>query len=357
MQSKTRIHALDQSHHSILTDLFDHIPDALLLVIFNKIGDVRSLGRCACVSKRFNVHIHLVHNVHMKIDQVVSVDGDEAMNLPLPKPQNFLSHFFKLFFNILRPFNHICNCNSGNKTLLPQVSHHSPAQVLNNFTNIQNVTIELPSSDVGTENGVVLKWRAVFGSTLQNCVILGGIRTERKVPDQIVVSDLVEEDNNSSNGVLPESFYTNGGLKLRVVWTINSLIAASTRHYFMQPVIRSHPSLKSLILTDADGQGTLSMGVEQLKEFREKPLTASLSTSRTQVPGSNMKLRYAPYLEVEDGVGMQGATLVAIKPSGGRRTGVKETEAFVSEAFGPPFNSVVDALIKRRIYLLEMNGF
>ncbi|KMZ73780.1 F-box protein family-like [Zostera marina] len=217
MQSKTRIHALDQSHHSILTDLFDHIPDALLLVIFNKIGDVRSLGRCACVSKRFNVHIHLVHNVHMKIDQVVSVDGDEAMNLPLPKPRNFLSHFFKLFFNILRPFNHICNCNSGNKTLLPQVSHHSPAQVLNNFTNIQNVTIELPSSDVGTENGVVLKWRAVFGSTLQNCVILGGIRTERKVPDQIVVSDLVEEDNNSSNGVLPESFYTNGGLKLRVV--------------------------------------------------------------------------------------------------------------------------------------------
>lgn len=146
-------------------------------------------------------------------------------------------------------------------------------------------------------------------------------------------------------------------ISIWVVWTINSLIVASTRHYFMQPVIGNHSPPKGLILVDVDGYRTLSMGVEQLKKFREKPLTASLSTSRTQVPGSNMKLRYAPYLEVADGIGMQGATLVAIKPSGGKRTGVKETEAFVSEAFDAPFNSVVDALVKRRTYLLEMNGF
>ncbi|KMZ70065.1 hypothetical protein ZOSMA_1G00360 [Zostera marina] len=78
-----------------------------------------------------------------------------------------------------------------------------------------------------------------------------------------------EAEDNSS---IPESFYTNGGLKLRVVWTISSLIAVSTRHYLVRPIIKDHPTLCSLVLTDADvDQGTLTMGKEQLCEFREKP--------------------------------------------------------------------------------------
>ncbi|XXG64696.1 hypothetical protein AAC387_Pa05g2580 [Persea americana] len=71
-----------------------------------------------------------------------------------------------------------------------------------------------------------------------------------------------------------------------------------------------------------------------------------------------MKLRFAPYLELAEGVRMQGATLVAIKPlgegSGGSR---KAVEAFVSGAFSGPFKAAVKALVKRRTYLLEMNGF
>ena len=170
-----------------------------------------------------------------------------------------------------------------------------------------------------------------------------------------------QEQSVEDNGSIPESFYTNGGLKLRVVWTISSLIAASTRHYLLRQIIKDHPTLRSLVLTDADGQGTLSMGMEQLKEFREKPLAASASSCRTQVPASNMKLRYAPYLELPEGMGMQGATLVAIKPAGEgsscSTSSRKEAEAFVSGAFDGPFKAAAKALVKRRTYLLEMNGF
>lgn len=356
MQSKTRVHA--DPALQIFEDQFDRIPDSLVLLILNKLADVRSLGRCSAVSRRFNLLIPLVHDVYVKIDRVVTVDGDadDASNLSSPKPRNLFSHFLKLMlFTLFKPFNNLRNTNGGNKPLFPQLAHHSPAQVLKNFTQVRNLRIELPAGDVGTEEGILLKWRAEFGSTLHSCVILGGTRIDRKPAS----SD--QDQSLEDNGSIPESFYTNGGLKLRVVWTISSLIAASTRHYLLRPIIRDHPTLRSLVLTDADGQGTLIMGVEQLKEFREKPLAASASSNRTQVPASNMKLRYAPYLELPNGAGMQGATLVAIKPScegsSGSHSSRKETEAFVCGAFDGPYKAAVRALVKRRTYLLEMNGF
>ncbi|KAG0489526.1 hypothetical protein HPP92_006389 [Vanilla planifolia] len=122
-------------------------------------------------------------------------------------------------------------------------------KVADNFTHIRHLQIELPAGDVGTEDGVLLKWRAEFGSTLQNCVILGGTKIERK-PEEGNENIPSTEDNGS----IPESFYTNGGLKLRVVWTISSLIAASTRHYLLRQIVKDHPTLRSLVLTDADDQ-------------------------------------------------------------------------------------------------------
>ncbi|XP_072981111.1 F-box protein At4g18380-like [Typha angustifolia] len=355
MQSKSRIHA----DPFLFQDQFDRIPDSIVLVIFNKLTDVRSLGRCSAVSKRFNSLVPLVHDVYVKIDRVVATDGDpdDALNLA-PKPRSLISNFLKFMLStLLKPFSQLQSTNGGNKALLPQLSHHSPAQVLKNFTHVRNLRIELPAGDVGTEDGVFLKWRAEFGSTLQSCIVLGGTPVDRK-PAPSHQEPSPGEDNNGS---IPESFYTNGGLKLRVVWTISSLIAASTRHYLLRQIIKEHPTLRSLILTDADGQGTLTMGAEQLKEFREKPLAASASSNRTQVPASNMKLRYAPYLELPEGMKMQGATLVAIKPAGeggsGGNSSKKEVETLVTGAFDGPFRAAVKALVKRRTYLLEMNGF
>ncbi|PKA58506.1 F-box protein [Apostasia shenzhenica] len=358
MQSKSKIHA----DPFIQLDQFDRIPDSLVLLILNKVADVRALGRCSAVSKRFNSLVPLVYNIYVKIDRVVTVDGDasdESLNPSSPKPRNLFSHLLKIMLlSIVKPFHHLRNPGNGSKPLLPQLSHHSPAQVLKNFTQIRHLRIELPAGDVGTEDGVLLKWRAEFGSTLQNCVILGGTQIDRKTN---ACRDQDLSPTSEDNGSIPESFYTNGGLKLRVVWTISSLIAASTRHYLLRPIIKDHPTLRSLILTDADEQGTLCMDVDQLKEFREKPLAASASANRTQVPASNMKLRYAPYLELPEGIGMQGATLVAIRPSvegsgsnGGSR---KEAETFLNDAFDGPFSSAAQALVKRRTYLLEMNGF
>lgn len=100
------------------------------------------------------------------------------------------------------------------------------------------------------------------------------------------------------------------------------------------------------------------MGEEQLREFRERPLEASASANRTQVPASLLKLRYASYLELPGGTAMQGATLVAIRPSpDGGAAARREGDSFVSRAFDGPLGAAVKALSRRRIYLLEMNSF
>jgi hypothetical protein len=109
--------------------------------------------------------------------------------------------------------------------------------VLKNFSSIRNLRMELPVSDVGTDDGVLLKWKAVFGSTLQTCVILGGTKLDHAhagphpPPPPTTAPDHDASLSQQGDGSIPESFYTNGGLKLRVVWTISSLIAAATRRY------------------------------------------------------------------------------------------------------------------------------
>ncbi|KAJ4703122.1 F-box family protein [Melia azedarach] len=386
-------------------DHFDRLPDSLLLLIFNNIGDVKALGRCCVVSRRFHSLVPQVENIVVRVDCVIS--DDDSSSSTSEKSRSPFSNLFRFVFGgIVKPlqalgqllgpkrtqFHHInhsgnghssgfCAASSSGTSLsvgnhddeeMDQggVTHHSPTQVLKNFNEIRFLRIELPSGELGIDDGVLLKWKADFGSTLDNCVILGAasVTNNLQAKSQETVAEVpCASPNNINNGVngggddngsIPESFYTNGGLKLRVVWTISSLIAASARHYLLQPIIAEHKTLDSLVLTDADGQGVLCMNREQLEELRVKPLSASSASKRTLVPALNMRLWYAPHLELPDGVVLKGATLVAIRPSE-QSAAKKEVSdgSWVASAFEEPYGTAAKMLVKRRTYCLEMNSF
>jgi hypothetical protein len=366
-------------------DHFDRLPDSLLLFVFNKIGDVKALGRCCVVSRRFHSLVPQVDNVVVRVDCVISDDDTSSSSSSIKSHSSSSSGFssiFRLVFGgISKPFQALSqmfgpkvNSRNGNGPSLSVaadddmeldqagVTHHSPTQVLKNFNEIRFLRIELPSGELGIDDGVLLKWRADFGSTLDNCVILGAasVITNNKI------SSAMQQENaaaaaaadDDDNGSIPESFYTNGGLKLRVVWTISSLIAASARHYLLQPIIAEHKTLDSLVLADADGQGVLCMNREQLEELRVKPLSASSASKRTLVPALNMRLWYAPHLELPDGVVLKGATLVAIRPSEQAATKKDVSDvSWVSTTFEEPYGTAAKMLVKRRTYCLEMNSF
>eukprot|EP01018_Ginkgo_biloba_P034658 Gb_19868 [translate_table: standard] len=344
-------------------DHFDRLPDSILLLIFNKFGDIKALGRCCVVSKRFCNLVPQVENVVVKVDCVISSEETGLNNNG--RNRGIFGHFMRFMVgSIVRPLQALQHILGPKKSMATEVSHHSPGEVLRNFKEIQNLRIELPGGELGIEDGVLLKWKAEFGSTLDSCVILGASSVFNPMKDKNDGSCdpdkswLLQENGASdddSNGSIPESFYTNGNLKLRVVWTISSLIAASARHYLLKHIISDHPTLENLVLSDLDRQGVLCMNKTHLQEFRDKPIAASASSNRTQVPALNMKLWYAPYLELPCGLVLKGATLVAIRPSDHPIR--KETDGFLAGAFEEPFKTAASLLVKRRTYLLEMNSF
>ncbi|KAJ7947325.1 F-box family protein [Quillaja saponaria] len=368
-------------------DHFDDLPDSLLLLVFNKIGDVKALGRCCVVSLRFHSLVPQVENVVVRVDCVISDDDSSSSAASSDKSRSPFSSLVRLVFGgIVKPLQALgqllgpkrassgsCSSSSSSLSVGSEedgdgdqggVTHHSPTQVLKNFNEIRFLRIELPSGELGIDEGVLLKWRADFGSTLDNCVILGASSVIYPGPTKSYHpqdgSDRSCTNNGGDdNGSIPESFYTNGGLKLRVVWTISSLIAASARHYLLQPIISAHKTLDNLVLTDADGQGVLYMNRDQLEELRVKPLSASSASKRTLVPALNMRLWYAPHLELPNGVVLKGATLVAIRPSEQLPTVKKEVSdvSWVSNAFEEPYGTAAKMLVKRRTYCLEMNSF
>ncbi|XP_010494785.1 PREDICTED: F-box protein At5g46170-like [Camelina sativa] len=378
----SRIHP--EPPQTLEIDHFDRLPDSILLLVFNKIGDVKALGRCCVVSRRFHSLVPQVDNVVVRVDCVISDDDSSSLSSIKSRSAASSGSFSAIFRlvvgGIVKPLQALgqflgtkrSSCGgSGSSSLsisggddeggeIEQggVTHHSPTQVLKNFDEIRYLRIELPSGELGIDDGVLLKWRAEFGSTLDNCVILGASSVIQPNPmrnSQACDTTIVEASASDDNGSIPESFYTNGGLKLRVVWTISSLIAASARHYLLQPIIAEHKTLDSLVLTDSDGQGVLCMNRDQLEELRVKPLSASSASKRTLVPALNMRLWYAPTLELPDGTVLKGATLVAIRPSESKKE-VSDI-SWVSSAFEEPYETAAKMLVKRRTYCLEMNSF
>ncbi|CAL4894384.1 unnamed protein product [Urochloa decumbens] len=375
-------------------DHFDRLPDALLLVIFNRIGDVKALGRCSIVSRRFHELVPLVDSVLVRVDCVIPDEPPSSSSPSAPssptasvRARGVFAQIARIVLGgivkpiqalgqILSPANSASGFSASSSASssssfppsstscspLPpgDVSHHSPSEVLRSFKELRHLRIELPAGELGTDDGVILKWKADFGSTLGSCVILGASSASPSSAGSAGAStapSVVSDDSGS----IPESFYTNGGLRLRVVWTISSLIAAAGRHYLLQPIVADHTTLESLDLTDADGQGVLTMDKCQLQELRVRPVSASAASNRTLMPELSMWLWYAPCIELPGGLVLNGATLVAIKPND---EATRDTvgngaaaAAWVLDAFEEPYRTAARMLLKRRTYTLEMNSF
>lgn len=63
-------------------DQFERLPDEVLLDVFGRIGDVKALGRCALVSRRFHALVPLVDSVFVRVDCVISDDPPPRRRAP-----------------------------------------------------------------------------------------------------------------------------------------------------------------------------------------------------------------------------------------------------------------------------------
>ena len=65
---------------------FDRLPDAVLLDVLDHIGDVKALGRCALVSRRFHALVPLVDSVLVRVDCVIPDDPPPSSPASSPPP-------------------------------------------------------------------------------------------------------------------------------------------------------------------------------------------------------------------------------------------------------------------------------
>eukprot|EP00897_Mesotaenium_endlicherianum_P000901 jgi/Mesen1/10811/ME000093S10325 len=313
-------------------EFFEFLPDAVVLLILNDIKDVKSLGACAAVSRRFRQLVPCVTEVVVRIDCIVSEDASDME----ARQRGVVSRMLHCLGNLIRPLQTWLRADEQ-RPAPSEVAHHSPGEVIKQFSELRHLRIELPGGELGIDKGALLKWCATFGSTLESCVVIGatslphpaphaaaGGKPQRsQLPPALPPLFLAEspppadsplnspEWHTGTSGSLlersqaplasadrqaarakqhsvldtPRGPLTGGSvleprdtmasasdgaerftcddLKVRIAWTISSLIAAAARHYLLKQIIAEHPTLESLVLADADGQGTLIMGKAQ----------------------------------------------------------------------------------------------
>nr|DAD36201.1 TPA_asm: hypothetical protein HUJ06_006841 [Nelumbo nucifera] len=171
------------------TNVFNRIPDPIVLLIFNHLFDIKSSIRCRAAD-----------NQVVKVDRVIFNETGKW---------SFLLHLLR---SILQSFQDLISLRR--LPIQPQ-NRNSPTEIL--------------CGDLRLEKDVVVRWRAEFGKTLKSYLIF----------------------------------------VLRVVWTISTLFAASTRHCLLRDVIREHIKMESLVLEDKEEEGTMVIDKEGLREFRE----------------------------------------------------------------------------------------
>ncbi|KAH9690775.1 F-box protein [Citrus sinensis] len=269
-------------------DHFDQLPDALILLIFSSVSDVKTLIRCRSVSKRFNSLVSQTESLSLRVDRVISPDSDS---------DSLFVTFLKVFLKSLQDL--LTNTTSKPQTR-PQQTQNSPAEILSQFLRIKNLQIELPGGDLNLDKGVTVKWRAEFGKSLTSCVIIGF---------------------KSGSTATEEDVDIAGGLKMRVMWTISSLIAAQ--------------------VSEEEGWGGIR----------------SRTRTRTMVPSVRMRMRHVPRLMLAGGIWVEGATLVVVRANAGGKDDVEDAELALG-AFGDGSSrEAVLEMLKSRSYMLEMNSF
>ncbi|KAL3347506.1 hypothetical protein AABB24_021264 [Solanum stoloniferum] len=339
-------------------DLFDRLPDDILLTIFDKLEDVKSLSISSSLCKRFRLLTTQTQHVSLAIPS-----QKYQKPLPFSSRNKFIRFFLKPFQFVYRQisqWNPICMpCDNTQKKrnsyscCTCSYASSSPAEILRNFTEIKELEIRVPSNG-GGDSDSLLKWKGEFGSRLKNCLIVGGISLSPIRNDRI-------DNGDAPIRELELQRMTNDDLKLRIVWIISSLIAASARHCLLEEVIKEKKLLNKVVITDDIGQGKVCMNGEQVEEMRR-----DMEVFSSKMPALKVKMWYSPELELpEGGCVMKGATLVVIKPVE-EWSKAADSGDLVAKGFGfagdgkeeEVFDEVARELVKlERSYSLEMNSF
>lgn len=300
-------------------NFFDGLPDHVLQLVFNKVHDAKSLSLAMCSCKRFRAIVSQVDDVSLSIrtSSVVTNSQEEKKNLfkgfvnrVLVKPLSFLFRFLRS-----------SKCNSIDVD--EDCSYSMPNEALKPFNEVKRLEIKLPKSNFEKSSNL-LKWKAEFGRQIKSCVLVGATSISKTQMESCC--------NNQEIRLSEEGF------KLRIVWSISCLIAASARHILIQRTLNDHEKLESLVIRDESNQGLVSMNREQIQELKKSMISENggegFLFDRSKVPALRMKMWFVPELMLpQSAMVMKGATLVVMKPVASGEEKAEGCGSLVAAAF------------------------
>ncbi|GMH11456.1 hypothetical protein Nepgr_013297 [Nepenthes gracilis] len=298
-------------------DYFDLLPDPILLLVFDKVLDAKSLCRCLLVSKRFASLIPQLDSISIKIGTPRKKSDGALRKLRTGSSNNLVNTLICQFIaKPLQFLQHLAMMKSDSTSENGDLNYvHWMTKYLKNFSEVRFLQLELPSrgSEIGGKDTPFLKWTAEFGKELQRCVILQANSFEKR-ENTCNSTKIDEEEFHQNQSVL----LSNDDLKTRIIWIITCVVTASARHSLLKKLVTDCPELRNAVITDSSKQWKLSMKEDQIRELRNEMNSSSCSASqmsqRTCVPDLVMRLYYVRELELAcSGYAMKGATLVAIR--------------------------------------------
>ncbi|KAL4567665.1 hypothetical protein LXL04_023257 [Taraxacum kok-saghyz] len=260
----------------------NRLPDELLLIIFTKLKNAKSLCICSLVSKRFSTVVHQTPSIFLTFPHRHSNDQNENL------PKKLFKYLSKTLFR--KP--------PQNK--FDGALFQSAVNSLKSFQNIRNLQIQLPSFQ---QDESILKWHAEFGRDMNICVIL--------------FATSVHETTSSNDQIQnADTLLTNHLLQSRIATANQCFREATWRQHILRHVVENHRnSLDAAEIGDLSRKGKVVM--------RGKQQLTDLLDPEVKLPASGYgKLWHVQLLRLPElRCVLHGATVVAI-----RRTNENEEE-------------------------------
>ncbi|XP_027123081.1 F-box protein At5g46170-like [Coffea arabica] len=271
-----------------------HLPDELLVFLFNKLVDAKCLCRCYIVSKRFASIITQIHDVSFAIPSR-NINNISNQQNDLYHEESFAKNVLQFFVDNIytkpvRYLRYIFLPKPPLSVSFDPIVFRAFTKFLKKLGRVKSLHVELPSFH---ENQSVLKWEAEFGSELSFCVVL------------FATTFRIMQMEDCENDVRPISL-TNELLRSRSNHAIQRLMDALWRNHIVRHVIEDHKELKDLTVSDSNKEGTLCLGENQIAELHD--LSPTLPTS------GYVKIWHAPIMHLlTSGHVMEGATVVMVR--------------------------------------------
>lgn len=299
---------------------FSHLPDEIVLQIFSKLIDFKTLCVCKLVSPRFNQIVSQVdtisYNAH-PVDHPRFDSNTSDSTLPKNRVWSLINDI------VLKPIHLICstlftpirlpaillNPVNPSLTLADPVSVYqtesflSAVKSLHRFTRLKSLRVEVPSSLKGVDNRCLFKWKMNFVNRIDSYVFLSpNLISDTK---GVYASRNVYDDEEQEDMVLSRKKWDIG---------MDCFQDAVLRRWMLLDYINHFPLLEDVSVNDTNKRGRISVsGSRKIAELRIW-LNSLSETTQNRIDRPRASVGYVPLLELPvSGYVMKGVFLLLVE--------------------------------------------